>query len=120
MSSSASLRDDVIPGAIVRELSGGRLVGVTPMVSGGGLLWVGDRDGWHEAWTYEQMSVALYVLSIWGPGDSLICVLCECERGVSDPPGPWVRHQPSHRRRYHVLAPGAILGTLGFLEYVRP
>jgi hypothetical protein len=57
---------------------------------------------------------------VWEPGETLVCALCGRERGGSDPPGPWFRHQPSARRRipiFHVSAHGYV-ATVGYLEYV--
>jgi hypothetical protein len=55
-------------------------------------------------------------LLIWEPGETLICVLCERERGGADPPGPWFRHWPSRRQRVPIF--GAGLEVLGYLEYL--
>ena len=54
---------------------------------------------------------------VWEPGETLTCVLCGRERGGTDPPGPWFRHQPSHRRRIPIFQGPA---TVGYLEYVYP
>jgi hypothetical protein len=60
----------------------------------------------------------------WEPGSTVICVLCKAERGGVDPPGPWFRHRPSHRRRIPIfdgrfdrIIPHR---ALGYLEYVSP
>ena len=55
---------------------------------------------------------------LWGPGESLICVLCNRERGSADPPGRWFRHSPSQRRRVPIF--GDYGSVLGYLEYIRP
>lgn len=59
---------------------------------------------------------------LWEPGQTLFCVLCQHERGGADPPGPWFRHRPSHRRRIPIYkADGwAVTVPMGYLEYVRP
>jgi hypothetical protein len=52
---------------------------------------------------------------LWEPGLSLICVLCEHERGGADPPGPWFRHNSLRRIPiFHADLPG----PLGYLEYI--
>lgn len=62
-------------------------------------------------------------LVMWEPGFVLCCALCGHERGGDDPPGPWFRHRPSHRRRIPIYKakgwPGLAV-PLGYLEYVRP
>lgn len=55
---------------------------------------------------------------IWEPGQITICVLCSGERGGADPPGPWIRHRPSARRRIPIFGPPGTV--LGYLEYVNP
>jgi hypothetical protein len=55
-------------------------------------------------------------LITWEPGETLVCVLCERERGGADPPGSWFRHRPSRRRRIPIFGPE--LEVLGHLEYV--
>lgn len=56
-------------------------------------------------------------LVIWEPGETVICVLCERERGGDDPPGPWFRHSPSQRRRIPIFS--KYNTVLGYLEYIR-
>jgi hypothetical protein len=54
----------------------------------------------------------------WEPGETVICVLCGRERGGGDPPGRWMRHRPSQRRRIPIF--GEVPGrALGYLEYIR-
>jgi len=55
---------------------------------------------------------------IWEPGETVICMICDGERGGGDPPGNWFRHRPSHRRRIPIFGPGRSI--LGHLEYIRP
>jgi hypothetical protein len=59
--------------------------------------------------------------AVWEPGLPVECVLCGQVRGGADPPGPWFRHRPSHRRRIPIydgrfVVPGR---ALGYLEYVQ-
>ncbi len=55
---------------------------------------------------------------VWEPGETLFCVLCNGERGGSDPPGRWFRHHPSQRRRVPIFGPfpGSVVG---YMEYVQ-
>lgn len=61
-------------------------------------------------------------LVLWEPGETLICAICGIERGGADPPGPWFRHRPSHRRRIPIYkADGWATGVpMGYLEYIWP
>jgi hypothetical protein len=54
---------------------------------------------------------------IWGPGETLTCILCGNVRGGVDPPGPWQRHYGSARRRVPIFGNHSILG---YLEYINP
>jgi hypothetical protein len=56
---------------------------------------------------------------LWEPGETLICAICERERGGDDPPGPWFRHRPSHRRRIVIFHRNPLL-PMGHLEYIWP
>ena len=56
---------------------------------------------------------------IWEPGETMTCVLCGRERGGSDPPGYWMRHRPSNRRRIPIFGMRGWLVPMGYLEYVR-
>lgn len=53
---------------------------------------------------------------VWEPGETVICILCGGERGGDDPPGNWIRHRPSHRRRIPIFGPHG--STLGHMEYI--
>jgi hypothetical protein len=48
-------------------------------------------------------------------------MLCDGERGGDDPPGPWIRHRPSARRRIPIFGERRHpLGrALGYFVYVR-
>jgi len=56
----------------------------------------------------------------WEPGYTIICVLCNGERGGEDPPGPWQRHYGSNRRRIPIYGPPHSEGDsiLGYMEYI--
>jgi hypothetical protein len=54
----------------------------------------------------------------WEPGYSVICVLCNRERGGGDPPGPWMRHRPSQRRRIPIFDACDGRNPMGYLEYI--
>jgi hypothetical protein len=56
---------------------------------------------------------------IWEPGETLWCAICQCERGGADPPGPWFRHSPSHRRRVPIYQGRSRL-PVGYLVLIRP
>lgn len=75
-----------------------------------------ESPTWSEGWWYVSVEAAIRDLLNWEPGGTLICVLCERERGGADPPGPWFRHRPSRRRREPIF--GENLEVLGYLEYV--
>jgi hypothetical protein len=62
------------------------------------------------------MEAAVSDFVIWEPGETVICVLCNRERGGDDPPGNWMRHRPSQRRRIPIF--GERWGTLGYMEYI--
>jgi hypothetical protein len=67
------------------------------------------------------MEAAVRDFMVWEPGQTLICALCEGERGGDDPPGPWFRHQPSARRRIPIFHQGEwSMPIMGYLEYVYP
>lgn len=72
------------------------------------------------------MEAAVSDFVIWEPGETVICVLCNRERGGDDPPGNWFRHQPSARRRIPIFhaeqMPWGRLADrcLGYLEYIHP
>lgn len=63
------------------------------------------------------MEDAVSDFAVWEPGETVLCVLCNCERGGDDPPGPWFRHQPSQRRRIAIF--GDRMRPLGYLVYRR-
>ena len=59
---------------------------------------------------------------LWTPGEAFVCRVCGHSSG-DDPPGPWFRHRPSHRRRIPIFQGGEAfmwLATPGYLEYVHP
>jgi hypothetical protein len=66
------------------------------------------------------MEAAVSDFVIWEPGETVMCVLCGRERGGDDPPGNWMRHRPSQRRRVPIFGVGAFdrLVVLGHMEYV--
>lgn len=76
---------------------------------------LGLEDGWY----YESYEAALCDLVEWEPGRTTACVLCESERGGDDPPGPWICHRPSHRRRIPIYDARDRRRPLGYLRYVR-
>ena len=56
-------------------------------------------------------------LVLWEPGETVICVLCNHERGGDDPPGLWFRHRPSDRRRIPIFDAEPFWRPLGYLVY---
>lgn len=67
------------------------------------------------------MEAAVSDLVKWEPGETIICVLCDREHGGDDPPGPWFRHRPTHRRRIPIFDTQHGWRTpLGYLVYVMP
>lgn len=64
------------------------------------------------------MEVAVCDFADWEPGRTVECILCECKRGGDDPPGPWFRHRPSHRRRIPIFDSLKPHRPLGYLEYI--
>lgn len=63
------------------------------------------------------MEAAVSDFVVWEPGLTVVCVLCNGERGGDDPPGPWFRHRPSQRRRVPIFD-AAGPGIMGYLCYV--
>lgn len=54
----------------------------------------------------------------WEPGMTIICALCEHERGGDDPPRPWQRNYKTHRRRIGIYDAGDARWPMGYLEYI--
>jgi hypothetical protein len=77
-----------------------------------------EDDGWKQGWYYESQQDAINDFVMWEPGDYVTCALCDFERGGDDPPGPWIRHLPSNRRRIRIF--GEYHGLLGYFTLVRP
>jgi hypothetical protein len=55
----------------------------------------------------------------WEPGGTKVCALCGKESGGADPPGRWIRHRPSHRRRMFIWDEGQRF-VLGYFEFRGP
>jgi hypothetical protein len=55
---------------------------------------------------------------MWEPGETLICAICQGERGGADPPGPWFRRRPGDVRRIPIFQRTPLL-PLGYMEYRR-
>lgn len=57
----------------------------------------------------------------WEPGQTVICMLCEGERGGDDPPGPWIRHRstslPAFVRRMPIFDAQRPWKPLGYFVY---
>jgi hypothetical protein len=54
----------------------------------------------------------------WEPGLTVECILCGKVRGGADPPGHWIRHRPTHRRRMFIWD-RSLRFVLGYFEYTR-
>jgi hypothetical protein len=56
--------------------------------------------------------------AFWEPGTVRVCAVCQREYEDVDPPGPWFRHKPSHRRRIPIY--GAVAGLpVGYFVFER-
>ena len=58
---------------------------------------------------------------VWEPGETVVCILCNRQRGGDNPPGNWQREYDTNRRRVPIYGERIFPWSppLGFMEWTQ-
>lgn len=108
-------------GALLRVFDDGRELRVMEGITRNGLLTLAhvDAKGPTDTWTFREFADALRVFLLWEVGGvEVYCAACQTVRTYeTDPPGPWIRHQPTNRRRLPIYGRHRVI--VGWFDYAR-